>query len=229
MSNVNQRVNQPLTIFMRQLLPGSCVEATVLPDCPQVTLYLLNKDYPQHDLDQDTMLRLMNEPAYWCFCWASGQVLAQYLFANPATVAGKTVLDFGAGSGVVGIAAALNNAAKVVACDNDDIALLACRQNAALNKVKIDLLDNLVKNQEIFDIAIVADVLYDRENLPVLTLLRQHAKQVLVADSRIKDFNEPGYSKVDMYSSSTIPDLNESAEFNLITLYFAEGCTNAAL
>ena len=213
---------------MKQLLPGSRIEETVLPDCPDISLYLLNKDYPQHDLDQATMQRLMDEPAYWCFCWASGQVLAKYLFDNPGLVAGKTVLDFGAGSGVVGIAAALNNAAKVVACDNDDIALFACGQNAELNKVAIDLLDDLAKNQQIFDIAIVADVLYDRDNLPLLALLKQHARQVLVADSRIKNFDEPGYSKGDVYSSCTIPDLNESAEFNLVSLYLSEGYFNDA-
>ncbi|MFT6758779.1 MAG: putative nicotinamide N-methyase, partial [Chitinophagales bacterium] len=78
-------------------------------------------------------------------------------------------------------------------------------------------------NQEIFDIAIVADVLYDRDNLPLLTLLKQHAKKILVADSRIKNFNEPGYVKSDVYHSCTIPDLNESAEFNRVTLYFSEG------
>jgi predicted nicotinamide N-methyase len=223
MSYLDQLLNKPLTQFMRQLLPGSRIEATVLPDCPEISLYLLNEDYPQHDLDQNSMQRLMDEPAYWCFCWASGQVLARYLFDNPDLVAGKTVLDFGAGSGVVGIAAALNNAAKVVVCDNDDLALFACGQNADLNKVAIDLLDDLAKNQQIFDIAIVADVLYDQDNLPLLALLRQHARKVLVADSRIKDFNEPGYTKGDVYSSCTMPDLNESAEFNRVTLYHSEG------
>jgi predicted nicotinamide N-methyase len=222
-SNLNQLLNKPLTMFMQQLLPTSRVVATVLPECPEIALYLLNENYPQHDLDQTTIQRLMDEPAYWCFCWASGQVLAKYLFDNPALVKGKTVLDFGAGSGVVAIAAALNDAAKVVACDNDEMALLACGQNAELNKVAVDLLDDLAKNQEIFDIAIVADVLYDRDNLPLLALLKQHAKKILVADSRIKNFNEPGYIKNDVYHSCTIPDLNESAEFNRVTLYFSEG------
>ena len=210
-------------MFMQQLLPTSRAVATVLPECPEIALYLLNENYPQHDLDQTTIRRLMDEPAYWCFCWASGQVLAKYLFDNPALVKGKTVLDFGAGSGVVAIAAALNNAAKVVACDNDEMALLACGQKTELNKVAIDLLDDLAKNQEIFDIAIVADVLYDRDNLPLLALLKQHAKKILVADSRIKNFTEPGYVKNDVYHSCTIPDLNESAEFNRVTLYFSEG------
>jgi predicted nicotinamide N-methyase len=221
-SNLNQLLNKPLTMFMQQLLPTSRIVATVLPECPEMALYLLNENYPQHDLDQTTIQRLIDEPAYWCFCWASGQVLAKYLFDNPALVKGKTVLDFGAGSGVVAIAAALNDAAKVVACDNDEMALLACGQNAELNKVAIDLLDDLAKNQEIFDIAIVADVLYDRDNLPLLALLKQHAKKILVADSRIKNFNEPDYVKSDVYHSCTIPDLNESAEFNRVTLYFSD-------
>ena len=48
---------------------------------------------------------------------------------------GKTVLDFGCGSGVLGIAAALKGAARVWCVDNDPQALVATRENALRNKV----------------------------------------------------------------------------------------------
>ncbi|MEZ5583685.1 MAG: hypothetical protein R3F37_13865 [Candidatus Competibacteraceae bacterium] len=52
----------------------------------------------------EIQLILANTP-YWIFCWAAGQALAQYLLQNPSLVAGRCVVDFGAGSGVVAIAA----------------------------------------------------------------------------------------------------------------------------
>ena len=52
-----------------------------------------------------------------------------------APLAGRSVLDFGCGSGVLGIAAALCGASQVVAVDNDPQALLATAQNAERNGV----------------------------------------------------------------------------------------------
>jgi ribosomal protein L11 methyltransferase len=52
-----------------------------------------------------------------------------------ADLAGKTVLDFGCGSGVLGIAAALCGAAQVLCVDYDPQAIEATRDNAARNGV----------------------------------------------------------------------------------------------
>ena len=51
-------------------------------------------------------------------------------------VSGKTVMDFGCGSGILAIAAALLGAEKVICIDNDPQALLATRDNAARNHVE---------------------------------------------------------------------------------------------
>lgn len=48
-------------------------------------------------------------------------------------LAGKTVIDFGCGSGILGIAALLLGASQVIAIDNDPQALLATRDNAQRN------------------------------------------------------------------------------------------------
>jgi ribosomal protein L11 methyltransferase len=48
---------------------------------------------------------------------------------------GQTVVDYGCGSGVLGIAAALKGAASVIAVDNDPQALVATRDNAWRNGV----------------------------------------------------------------------------------------------
>ena len=48
---------------------------------------------------------------------------------------GQTVIDYGCGSGILGIAALLLGAKKVIAVDNDPQALLATRNNAERNNI----------------------------------------------------------------------------------------------
>ena len=54
-------------------------------------------------------------PPYWAWPWAGGQALARHVLDHPGLVHGRRVLDVGAGSGVVGIAAARAGAAEVTA------------------------------------------------------------------------------------------------------------------
>jgi ribosomal protein L11 methyltransferase len=52
---------------------------------------------------------------------------------DAAELSGKTVVDFGCGSGVLGIAALLLGAKQVIAIDNDPQALVATQENARRN------------------------------------------------------------------------------------------------
>ncbi len=203
------------------LLPAARLEETRLQGTPSIRLLLLNADYPQGGLTAAEVRHLMDNPLYWVFCWASGRVLAQYLLANPGFVAGKTVLDFGSGSGVVAIAAALAGAARVIACDIDPLALAATGCNAELNGVELELVADYSELSAAIDLILVADVLYDRANLPCLERLAQRAERVLVADSRLKSFDVPPYREVGRFSSSTLPDLDESPEFRDVRIYLA--------
>ena len=60
---------------------------------------------------------------------------------------GKTVIDFGCGSGILGIAALLLGAEKVWAIDNDPQALLASRDNAQRNGIEDHRLVTLLPQQ----------------------------------------------------------------------------------
>lgn len=60
---------------------------------------------------------------------------------------GKTVIDFGCGSGILGIAALLLGADKVWAIDNDPQALLASRDNAQRNGIEDNRLITLLPQQ----------------------------------------------------------------------------------
>ena len=204
------------------VLPGAELVATPLPLVPEISLWLLEQTYSADALDAEAAAALMDEPPYWSFCWASGQVLARYLLDNPALVAGKTVVDVGPGSGVVAIAAALAGAARVLACDLDPVALTAVSANAALNQVTVSCSDELAQCLPEAELITAADILYDRDNLPLLAQLRM-AAGVLLADSRIRDLQPPGYLRLGEREATTWPDLDESREFNRVRLFAAGG------
>lgn len=214
--------NPRLAALLDGILPDATVPATPLPLVPELSLYLLSEDYPQYQLTAEQVERIMHYPACWCFCWASGQVMARYILDHPALVRGKRVLDFGAGSAVVAIAAAMAGAAEVVACDLDGDALTACAENAALNGVELAYSGDFFADQRCWDVILVADVLYDRANLPLLTQFLGRAPQVLVADSRVKDFAVPGYRHLAYQRAHTVPDLAESEAFSHVNLYLGE-------
>ncbi len=219
----NVHCNPVLSSHLQRLLPGARAVCTRPPQCPDIKLYLLNEDYPQEGLDHDTLLALMEEPSYWAFCWASGQVLAAHLLDRPEIVRGKSVLDFGAGSGVAAIAAALCGARQVVACDQDPLARTACTENARLNNATVQTVQALPNNGGTFDVILVADVFYDRENLGLLDQLCSLGGRLLIADSRLRNFSPPGFRSHGPYPSHTVPDLDESQEFNQVMLY--DNCT----
>lgn len=199
----------------------SCGELleTSLPLCPDISLYLLSPDYPRGKLDQDEMMAIINSPAYWAFCWASGQVLGKHILEHAENYRSKRILDFGSGSGVVAIAAALVGASHVIACDNDPHALAACAANARLNRVSIDLLEDIDELHEPLDLVLASDVLYDRDNMSMLESLPNLATDVVIADSRVRKIEIHGYEMIGRMSATTIPDLDEYREFRDVKIY----------
>ena len=204
------------------VIPNADLEVVALPEVPEIRLALLQQAYPQHLLDNDTVVKIMNFPMYWAFCWASGQVLARFILDNPHYVKGRRVLDFGAGSGVVAVAAAIAGARSVVVCDTDPLALLACACNAELNGVVLEYASSLDSYSGEIGIILASDVLYDRANLSWLQVFLNRAPSVLVADSRVRDFSAENYQLMSASSSYTFPDLDESQEFRRVKVYL--GC-----
>jgi predicted nicotinamide N-methyase len=145
--------------------------------------------------------------------------MAQWLLAEPELVRGKTVLDFGAGSGVVAIAAKMAGAARVIACDIDQVSLASCRENALLNGVELEYLDDLYALDGQVDVLLAADVLYDQSNRFFLDEFLRFGHAVWVADSRVKNFSHPRYIKESERSASTWPDLDEAHEFRNVSFY----------
>ncbi len=210
-----------LTDAIRRILPRGRLAISRPAGCPGIPLYLFDPRVLEGPLSHDEAQAVVAEPAYWSFCWASGQVLAQWVLNHPDQVRGRRVLDFGSGSGVVAVAAALAGASEAIACDLDPDALAAAEANAALNGVRVTLCDDWYRRPAEVDLITAADVLYDRENRPFLQQFREAAPGVLLADSRVKDLVEPGYQTLDLIEATTWPDLNEFEEFNRVRLYRA--------
>lgn len=209
-----------LQTALSELLGDARLAVSDLPQC-ELKLWLIDANNMDRAFSPEETRRILEEPPYWSFCWASGLAMAHYLAQQPEWVAGKRVLDFGAGSGIAGIAAAKAGALEVVACDLDPLALQASRANAALNGVELSYSSDFFAEADRFDLVLVADVLYDRANLPLLDAFLSRGRQVLVADSRVRDFRHPLYRQLDTLYALTLPDLAEPHEFRQVALYHA--------
>ena len=156
----------------------------------------LTREIVLHIADDVTTLWQMTEdelkesglpPPFWAFAWAGGQALARYVLDNPEIVRGKRVLDFAAGSGLVGIAAALAGAAHVEACDIDAFAISSVGVNARANRVTIDAkASDLVGVDENWDVVLAGDVSYERDMAARVThwlgVLSGRGANVLIGD-----------------------------------------------
>ena len=203
---------------IKRTLRNAEIVITPIPNLP-IKLFLLADTFPQDTLDANEFSAALNEPAYWCFCWGSGYAQAKWLYENPDYIKGKTVLDFGCGSGIGAVVAAQLGAKKAIACDIDPAALNASAANAALNNVEVELLDDFFKITEKIDLILAADVLYDKANHIFLDHFQQKAHDVLLADSRVKNLTWPGIEKFAEMEGITLPDLNEFDEFKRINFY----------
>jgi predicted nicotinamide N-methyase len=101
---------------------------------------------------------------YWAYHWGGGLALARYVLDHAGLVAGRRVLDLGAGSGIVGIAAAKTGASEVIAVDTDPHAMAAAHLNATANGVDLSTLvrDILDDPPPAVDIVLAADLFYEQ-------------------------------------------------------------------
>jgi len=213
-----ERLNEHL----RMTLSRGRVAETRPAGCSEISLYLFDPAVLEGPLSHEEAQAVVAEPAYWSFCWASGQVLARWILEHPGCVRGKVVLDFGTGSGVVAVAAALAGAARVIACDLDSAALDAAAANATLNGVSLEYCEDWNRRPEGVDLVTAADVLYDPENRPLLDVFLTAAPEVLLADSRVRELGNGAYKRQAVIEARTWPDLNEFEEFNRVRIYLAQ-------
>jgi predicted nicotinamide N-methyase len=133
------------------------------PLVPEIVLYQAETLVP---LWQTTEWRAASPqpPPFWAFVWPGSAALARYILDTPAVVRDKRVLDFGSGSGLAAIAAALCGAAEVIACDLDPLATVAQGLNANLNHVDVSCITGDAATFEVeAEVILAGDVCYERE------------------------------------------------------------------
>ncbi|MHC5655503.1 class I SAM-dependent methyltransferase [Stappia sp. ICDLI1TA098] len=159
-----------------------------VPHAPEIRLYLADEAMDLWQKTEAELEKMNLPPPFWAFAWAGGQALARYVLDNPQIFAGRAVLDFATGSGLVAIAAARAGAASVTACDIDPFANAAAALNAALNGVSLAILadDLLHAPPPAVDVLLSGDVFYEKPMaervLPWLDAARKAGTTVLVGD-----------------------------------------------
>ncbi|MFD1331754.1 class I SAM-dependent methyltransferase [Methylopila musalis] len=136
-----------------------------VPHAPEIALHVADEAVPLWTRTEEELEAIGLPPPFWAFAWAGGQGLARHLLDEPALVAGRRVLDMGAGSGLVAIAAMKAGAAHALAADIDRFALAAIGLNAEANGVAVETCgDDLIGGpRPEVDLVTVGDLFYERD------------------------------------------------------------------
>lgn len=173
-------------------VPGSFVRdhtRRVRPSLvPEVTLQVAADVVALWEAIEEERGTTPTEPPFWAAAWPGGQALARYVLDTPGTVAGRSVLDLGSGSGLVAVAAGLAGARHVMASEIDPFGQAAIVVNAEVNGVgPVDVLgDVLGQAPPAVDVVLAGDVCYDRvmseRVLPWLRAARARGADVYLGD-----------------------------------------------
>jgi predicted nicotinamide N-methyase len=132
------------------------------PLVPEVILHLAQEALPLWEKTEEELQQIGLPAPFWAFAWAGGQALARYILDNPGLCAGRTVLDFASGSGLVAIAAAKAGAKTVTASDIDDFAAAAIRLNAAGNGVALEAVHrDIIGEDGDWTLILAGDIFYE--------------------------------------------------------------------
>jgi len=134
------------------------------PLVPEVNLHLATEAVPLWQMTEEALAQAGLPPPFWAFAWAGGQALARYILDTPEAVAGKRVLDFAAGSGLVAVAAMKAGAASVAANDIDPFSHTVMQMNADANHVAVTVIgaDMIGDPCAGFDIILAGDICYEQ-------------------------------------------------------------------
>jgi predicted nicotinamide N-methyase len=181
------------------------------PLVPEIKLYLATEVVALWRATEDELAEIGVPPPYWAFAWAGGQALARYVLDHPKLVAGKRVLDIGAGSGLVAIAAAMAGASSVLAADIDSFSCAAIRLNAAANQCSVTVTqDDMIGAAGNWDIILVGDLFYERPLAErLLAWLTPLGVPALLGDPGRNYFPKERVERLAIYNVQTTRDLED--------------------
>lgn len=185
------------------------------PLVPEVRLHLAHEALPLWEKTEEALGEMGLPPPFWAFAWAGGQALARYVIDNPETVAGRSILDFASGSGLLGIAALKAGATAVLASEIDAFALAAIALNAEANGVRIATTGaDLIGRHEGWDAILVGDMFYEKplaERLfPWLVGLAERGATVLIGDPGRSYFPKTNLARLATYEVPVTRALEDS-------------------
>lgn len=198
------------------------------PLVPEITLLLASAITPIWQATEESLAQAGLEPPYWAFAWPGGQALARHVLDHPELARGRTVLDFAAGCGLAGIAAARAGASRVVAADLDPLAASAVRLNAAANHVSVEtvMADLCAGPPAGWDVILAGDICYDaRMTARVVPWLRaavDGGALVLLADPGRAYLPRDGIGPLAAYDVAVTREL-EDREVRRTTIYRLSG------
>jgi predicted nicotinamide N-methyase len=187
------------------------------PHTPELRLHLADEITPIWKLTEEALEEIGLPPPFWAFAWAGGQALARYILDHPEIVAGKRVIDFAAGSGIVAVAAMKAGAASVLAADIDVFCEAAVGLNADANDVEIAFTDQnlLDAPPPAADVLLAGDICYERPMAEaVMAWLgqgRAAGARVLIGDPGRTYFPKDGLEKLAEYQVPTTRELEDLA------------------
>ena len=188
------------------------------PHTPELVLRLADEITPIWTLTEEALAEIGLPPPFWAFAWAGGQALARYVLDNPEIVAGKRVIDFATGSGLVAIAAMKAGAARVLAADIDVFCEAAVGLNAEANGVTVafterNLLD--APPPPPADVILAGDICYEKPMAEAvmawLAQGRAAGATVLIGDPGRTYFPKDGLVKLAEYQVATTRELEDFA------------------
>jgi predicted nicotinamide N-methyase len=186
------------------------------PLVPEVKLHLAEESVPIWQKSEEQLGEMNVPPPFWAFAWAGGQAVSRYLLDNRASVAGRSVLDLGAGSGLGAIAAMLAGAECACAADIDALAVEAIALNAEANGVRVRATrdDLLAQPPGSFDVVLIGDLFYERPLAERVLAFAQAARaqgaDVLVGDPRRSYFPPEKFVAVAHYEVPVTRELEDS-------------------
>jgi predicted nicotinamide N-methyase len=214
----------PPRIELAQLLADHAPLRPV-PLCPEIRAFYAHSLVDIWQAAESLAREPLNAP-FWAYPWPGGAALARVLLDQPHLVAGRTVLDFGAGGGVTAIAAARAGAARVVANDIDAWALTVCdiaaaAQGLPVETLQADLCEELSRVAG-FDVVLCSDLSYEKREAPrqraVLEYALENGALVLVADAGRTYFSAAGLLLLAEYEVEVPYDL-EGVEKRVARVY----------
>ena len=185
------------------------------PHTPELVLHLADEITPIWRMTEEALAEIGLPPPFWAFAWAGGQALARYILDTPQIVAGKRVIDFASGSGIVGIAAMKAGAAQVLAADIDGFCGAALALNAEANGVEIDFTDQdlLDAPPPPADVILAGDICYEKpladRVMAWLAAGKAAGAVVLIGDPGRSYFPREGLVKLAEYQVPTTRELED--------------------